>query len=160
MTRSSRRWPSSQEGKQAGARFRCGIPKVSDGLEVCCVFYRPGPGGAICVVWSCRASALRRVPAARRLRRQALAPSLGFGPRGRTWTSGCSPPFVSPGTRRHYGSMFEMTCRTSTQQPVTHWRPASWRCNPDPNPNQDDKILRRASTVSYTHLTLPTTPYV
>ena len=55
------------------------------------------------------------------------------------------PPLVSPGTRRHLGSMFEMTCRTSTQQPVTHWRPASWRCNPDPNPNQDDKILRRAS---------------
>ena len=24
---------------------------LTDGLEVCCVFYRPGPGGAMCVVW-------------------------------------------------------------------------------------------------------------
>ena len=24
---------------------------LSDWLEVCCVFYRPGPGGAMCVVW-------------------------------------------------------------------------------------------------------------
>ena len=24
---------------------------LSDWLEVCCVFYRPGPGGATCVVW-------------------------------------------------------------------------------------------------------------
>ena len=24
---------------------------LTDRLEVCCVFYRPGPGGAMCVVW-------------------------------------------------------------------------------------------------------------
>ena len=24
---------------------------LTDWLEVCCVFYRPGPGGAMCVVW-------------------------------------------------------------------------------------------------------------
>ena len=28
----------------------CADP-LTDGVEVCCVFYRPGPGGAMCVVW-------------------------------------------------------------------------------------------------------------